>query len=248
MGNKLYKNLIDLGLNKNEAEVYLAMLSLGETSILGISRACSVKRTTVYSVIESLKKMGLIRSHQKGFKQRYVAEDPQQLYKIFDKKRQELKNNLSEFSALYNGEGGGGIIKQYDGVEAVKNIFDDILDDFGPGDEYLVISDSTKFLEQDEKYFKKFISRRSKKIINSRMLLQDSEIARKYKREEDFYRMQIRLLPGDVTLTTNLTITPKKIIIHQLVPPAMAIVIENKNVVKMNREMFELIWSSIENN
>lgn len=246
MGNRLYKNLIDLGLNKNEAEVYLTLLSLGETSILGISKACLVKRTTVYSVIESLKKMGLVRTHQNGFKRRYVAEDPKQLYKIFDKKRQELKNNLSEFSALYNNPGEGGIIKHYEGIEAVKNVFDSVLDDFGPGDEYLVISDSGKFLEQDEKYFRKFILKRSKRAVGSRMLLQDSSVARRYKKEEDVHKMKIKILPKDVMLTTNLTITPKKIIIHQLVAPAMAIVIENRNVVKMTKEMFELIWKSIE--
>ncbi|MEA2007220.1 MAG: helix-turn-helix domain-containing protein [Patescibacteria group bacterium] len=246
MGNKLYRNLLDLGLNRNEAEVYLTMLSLGEISILGISRACSVKRTTVYPAIESLKKMGLIRSHQRGFKHYYVAEDPEQLYKIFDKKRQELKSNLSEFSALYKGDGGGGIIKQYDGIEAVKNIFDDVLDDFEPGDEYLVMSDFNKFTGQDEKYFKSFISKRSKKMIDSRMLLQDAEIAIRYKRNWKLYKVRVKLLPEDVKLSINLTITPKKIIIHQLVAPAMAIVIENKNVVKMNKEMFELIWRSIE--
>ncbi len=40
-------------------------------------------------------------------------------------------------------------------------------------------------------------------------------------------------------------ITPNKVIIHQLSNPILAIVIENKNISRMNKEMFEIIWNSI---
>ena len=42
-----------------------------------------------------------------------------------------------------------------------------------------------------------------------------------------------------------MVITPKKVVIHQLNDPIIAIVIENKNISKMNKEMFEIIWDSI---
>ena len=67
--------------------------------------------------------------------------------KAMIKKRQELKENLSDFSALYNMEKGGGLIKYYEGIEAVKNVHDEILDEMRPGDDYSVISDSKKWME-----------------------------------------------------------------------------------------------------
>ena len=53
--DKLVKILENLGLSDNEARVYLASLSLGSTTIMKIAQTAEIKRTTVYSVIDSLK-------------------------------------------------------------------------------------------------------------------------------------------------------------------------------------------------
>ena len=61
----------------------------------------------------------------------------------------------------------------------------------------------------------------------------------------DKYYTNTKILPKNTTLTTNLVIIPKKVFIHQLVPPVMGIVIENKSIIQMHREMFEIMWKSV---
>ena len=56
------EKLEKLGLNKKEAQIYLAALESGETNIEGLSKKSKIKRTTVYDIVESLKEKGLLSS------------------------------------------------------------------------------------------------------------------------------------------------------------------------------------------
>ncbi len=60
---QLVSILNDLGLSEKEARVYFAALSLGPSTILTLSHAAELKRTTIYALVDSLKKKGLIAIH-----------------------------------------------------------------------------------------------------------------------------------------------------------------------------------------
>lgn len=243
--NQMFGTLVSLGLNENEAKVYLSALSLGPTTVLNIAKSAEIKRTTVYSVIECLKLKGLIVVEIKGFKKKFVAENPEKLETILDNRKNLLAKTLPEFAALYNLKGSEGSIKYYEGVEGVKSVYESLLKDIRYKENYLVISHLEPWLKLDGQFFTDFIKRRAKLNINIRMLLQDSSIAREYKKRERNFNERIKILPNNTSLITNLVIIPKKIVIHQLVPPIMAIVIENQSVVKMHQQLFEIMWNFI---
>lgn len=242
---KLESILINLGLTENEANVYLASLSLGPATILKISQAGNIKRTTVYSVIESLKKKGLMRIELKGWKKLYTAENPEKLEFILEEKKNQLASSLPEFMSLYNLKGGESFIKYYEGLQAVKSVYESLLRDIRPHEDYMIVSDQSKWQELDPKYFLKFLERRAKLNINIRLLLQDSEVARKVQKIQATYNEKIKILPKGTSLVTNLVVIPKRVVIHQLTPPIMAMVIENKSIIKMHQQFFEIMWQSI---
>jgi sugar-specific transcriptional regulator TrmB len=245
MDNKIQKTLIEMGLSENEASVYLSSLSLGRTTILKISKASEIKRTTVYSAVESLKQMGLMKLEQVGWKTFYSAEDPEKLEKIIENKKQELQKSLPDLKSLYSTEGGSSLIKYYEGIEAIKNIHEETLDEMKIGEDYLVISDSVKWMSVDKKFFEKFVEKRASKKLNNKLLLQDSEIAQQYKQNENIYNMEIKIFPKDIDLSGSITITPNKILIHQTTPPVMVMAIENKNIIRLQKQLFDFMWSSI---
>ncbi len=244
--NKLVEILKEIGLSENEASVYFTMLSLGSSTVLNISRTSKIKRTTVYSTLETLKQKGLVNIQVKGFKQFFVAEDPKKLENILEERRNKFKNALGEFSALYNLKGGESFIKYYEGIEAVKNTYEGLLKDIAPHDDYLVIGDQSHWIKLDPEYFQKFIEKRAQMNINIRLLFTDSKISKEHKKFEKNYNEKVKILPKDTALKTNLVITPQKIVIHQLTEPIMAIVIENKSIIQMHKELFEIIWKSLE--
>jgi sugar-specific transcriptional regulator TrmB len=245
MDNKLYKTLIDVGLSDNEAKVYLNSLNLGKTTILKLSKASEVKRTTVYSVVESLKQLGLMKIEQIGWKTYYSAENPEKLERIMENKKQSLMETLGDLKSLYSAEGGSSLIKYYEGIEAVKNAHLDLLEEMKFGEDYFVISDSAKWMSEDQKFFESFVEKRASKKFNNKLLLEDSEVARRYKQNEAVYNMQIKIFPKDVNLSASITITPRKILIHQTTPPVMVMAIENQNIIRLQKELFNFMWNSI---
>lgn len=244
--SKLTKILEDLGLSEHEALVYLASLSLGPATVLKIAEASEVKRTTVYSVVEALKHKGLMNIEVRGFKQLYVAENPEQLQVMLITKKEELKSSMPEFQALYNLKGGESFIRYYEGVEAVKNIYTQITRDCRPHEEILIISDQESWYKQDPIFFHKYLLDRAQSGIKARKLIVPTNDIEKYNWGTEAYNEEIRLLPLETKLVTNLVVTPRKVLIHQLVPPILAIEIENPSVVQMNKEMFEIMWKSAE--
>lgn len=243
--DKLVKILENLGLSDNEARVYLASLSLGSTTIMKIAQTAEIKRTTVYSVIDSLKQMGLMKIEVKGFKQLYLAESPDRLDSIISSHREALKGSLPEFMAIYNLKGGESFIKYYEGIEACKTVYENIIKEAKHGDFLLVVSDQETWYNQDPEYFRSFLERRSKVGLVVRKLLQNSPTIQKLGWGTPKFNEQIKLLPESTKLTTNMFITPRKVVIHQIIPPILAIEIETPSVVQTNKEMFEIMWRSI---
>ncbi len=242
---RLLTTLADIGMNENEAKVYLASLSLGPTTILKIARSTEIKRSTVYSVIDSLKQKGLLKIEVRGLKSVYVAESPEKLEVILENKRNEFKNSLPEFLALYNLKSTESTIKFYEGMENLKNIYLDTLKEIQPHDEYLVIANQKQWYQLDQKFSQDYIEKRAKLPITTKLLLQDSEISREHKKFERNYNETVKILPEETHLQTDTIILPNKIIITQTIAPISVIIIENQSVVQLQRTLFNLVWDSI---
>lgn len=247
--NKLLQNspiefLQGLGLSEHEAQVYYASLSIGPAAILKIADAAEVKRTTVYSVVESLQRKGLMNIEIKGPKKLFKAEHPEKLERILESRRHQLQQQLPELTSLYNLEGGESFLKHYEGIQGVKNAYESILASMGPHDFYYVVTDESRWHSLDEKYYEDFRRRRAKKVKEPmKILLQPSEAADRVIKFQQNFNTKAKLLPPEIVLTTNLIVTPYKVLVHQLIPPIFAIVMENGSLIAMHKQMFEIIWN-----
>ncbi len=243
---KLNSLLQNLGLSQHEASVYLAALSLGPCTVLSLSKTSRVKRTTIYSVIESLKDKGLITIKITGFKRRFVAEDPRKLQHIIEKKREELTAAMPELELLKHISDDTNSITYYEGIRAIKTVYEKLLEDVQQSSTYYVIGNQEFWYSRDKKYFQNFIERRGELARESgvkvKLLLQNSSITLQHKRAEVKYEEIIRILPKRVQFETNLVITDFRVLIHQLHEPDSALVIENPSIIKMHKELFQILW------
>lgn len=240
----LSKLLIDLGLTEGEAKIYLSALSLGPTTILKLATSAELKRTTVYSLARSLMQKGLMSVEVKGFKKLFVAASPDHLETMLENKQEHLRSAMPDLASLYNLKGGESFLRFYQGLAGVKSVYNDLLKSIRPHEDYLALGNLDQWIKQDPDFFKDFIERRAKLPINIRILMQDSKLAREHKRVERNHQATIRFIPAEAALTTNLVITPQRVVIHQVIPPIFAIVIENQSIIKMHKEQFELIWNT----
>jgi sugar-specific transcriptional regulator TrmB len=242
----LQKMLGKAGLSGHEAQVYLAMLQLGPAPVLKIARESGVKRTTIYAVIEALRARGLVGVEERGLKRVFVAENPSRLGRILEEQKQTLQSFFPELEALYTLRGNDSIIRYYSGVEAIRSVYDELLNELRSGDDYFVYGDPERWDLFDKEYFKSFIERRLRISINAKIILVASEKARSYKEQEQNYREEVQLLPEGVKIDTNMVITPRKIVTHPLTHPVTTIVIETSALVHMQHTLFKVIWDSLE--
>lgn len=243
---QLVKHLMEVGLKELEALTYLEALALGPTTILRLAKGTGIKRTTLYSIVEALQQKGLINLEFFGFKKRFVAAEPARIESILQQRREQFRQVLPDLEALANFTGDASSLKYYEGSEAMKGVYEGLIRDIRPHEDYLIVSDLKRWLDQDPEHFLTFIRRRAKLPIKIRLLLQDSPIAREHKRIERTFNETIKFLPPHTKLSTNLVITPQRVVVHQLIPPIFAIVIENKSIIQMHREQFEIMWKAIE--
>lgn len=241
---KLVEVLKNIGLSEHEAAVYFASLSLGPAPVLAISRSAGVKRTTVYYVIESLKMKGLMGEEQKGVKTIFFANSPDKLDAVLEERKELLEKNLSELNTIYSLQETEGTLRYFEGLEAVKSVYESLIRDIQQKDYYCVIADMARWHALDPAYFTKFVERRAKLNIDIRLLFTDSPKARESKQFERNWNQKVKILPAGTELTTSLIVTPQKVVIHQY-NPISAIVIQTKGAILLQKEMFEIMWNAL---
>jgi sugar-specific transcriptional regulator TrmB len=241
-----YKNaLTEFGLKENEVIVYLTALSLGPTTILKIATETHIRRTTIYEIIKSLTKKGLMSTELKGFKKLFCAMHPQNLVSIFENKKEKLQGIVPELTTFYKTGGNESAIKTYEGIESIISLYREILDSYRSGDFCYVIGDTDRFLAQDP-FFTKYVEKRAQMNVDTKIIMPDSPAARERKKYERNYNSTIKIIPPGTDLPANFTITKNIFLTQGLVSDPVAITTTNKDIINLQKNLFNIIWNSLQ--
>ncbi len=96
-------DLQELGLSKNEAAVFEALLSLGKANAARISKEAGVTYGRIYEILESLEGKGLVKVLPEKTKM-FVVSDPERLKEVIaDKKKalEELEKKIEAMKRLH---------------------------------------------------------------------------------------------------------------------------------------------------
>lgn len=235
----------NIGLSENEAKVYYAMLSNGPSNVQKIARASGVKRTTIYQILDHLQKEGLVRVELAGLKQKFAAEDPVKLEAVVEARSQALKDSIPSLRSLFVSDESASSVKYYQGMPAIRGIYNELLSKLKPNDYYYAVFDAEKWHGLDDVFLMKHVEDRAKLNVGTKLLMRDSEKARWRKQFEKNFREEVKILPADTSLDVDLVVTPQKLVMFQLSEPYIAFVIENKAAINMQKQLFDVIWKSI---
>ena len=125
--------LKSLGFSDKSAKIYLALLSLGPSSVRNLAEFCNLNRGTLYDNLKWLQEKGIITYYQKDTKQYFVADDPDRLKRLVENQQKELKEaeiklekTIPELQALYNRGGERPVARYYEKKE-IGQILEDVL-------------------------------------------------------------------------------------------------------------------------
>ncbi len=237
--------LSKLGFNEKEAAVYLACLENGPETITNISKYSRTKRSTLYHIIEGLLRKGFIVLVRKKHKTLYDAEKPRKLLTAIRAREQELERLLPEFDRIRNVHTHMPSLELYEGEEGIRNTYDDIYHSISNTSEVCFLTSI-----QDLKMYAPFVLEnyvsRIKQLQKYRVreLIYDDEAGRKYVKElrSQGFKHPCRLLPPEFPLFNDINIFGDKVAFFSYQKRSVAVVIENPEVSRSVKTLFEWAW------
>ena len=113
----------NLGLNKKEGRVYLALLSLGKTTAYNVSIKSGLKKPTTYVILEQLVEKGFALKIPRDKKQLFVAKSPQKCLAVMKKKLEFSENAMPELLAIKKQEGDKANVAYFDDIKGIKELY-----------------------------------------------------------------------------------------------------------------------------
>ena len=131
---KIIGVLGSLGVSRNEAETYMALLHIESVSIRKIAAFTGINRGTTYEALKKLMAIGLVSVKRSGKREQYMAESPEHIYSIIRDKRRDLmdaselaKKVVPNLLAHKASPEGRPLVRFYEGDEGIAIILKDVL-------------------------------------------------------------------------------------------------------------------------
>jgi sugar-specific transcriptional regulator TrmB len=240
------EQLTELGFSGKEAGVYLALLELGPSTTTEISRRADINRTTGYDILESLVSEGLINLIGETKIQKFVAESPENVISFLENKikqnQEKLKQAhilLPELLSVYNVKEKPKV-KFYEGIERVKEAFEDTLNTKGEILAYAVGTDMFKSVGRE--YFKDYTEKKVKNGIHVRVIAPNDEESREIvSKDKEELRESVLVSKEQFYFSTEVNIYNNKILTISW-KEKFAVIVESEEIANAQRKVFELAW------
>jgi sugar-specific transcriptional regulator TrmB len=236
-----------IGFSDKNAQVYMALLQLGPSSVRSLAEFCSLNHGTTYDALKWLQDQGIVSFYQKESKQQFVAEQPEKLMELVKKQSSNLEEAgrqverlLPELEALYHKGGDRPVAKYFDAKE-IALILQDVLDTCEAADERLYrIYSSSALREYLYDSFSTFSDVRVAKGIAVKAIAigEGGELRgldeRKWLKSAGVSPTYILIYPGK---TAYISLNAKQ--------EPIGVVIENRGVFETQKTIFDQLWNTI---
>ena len=120
------QELTKFGISEKGAEIYLVSLSIGRASVQDLAKRTNMKRTSAYSHIKELLKLGFMEKVPMGKREYYQATDPSFLESRTEAQLKRIKTILPDLLARQASSSTAPRVKIVEGKQAMKQIYDEI--------------------------------------------------------------------------------------------------------------------------
>lgn len=257
--NKIISTLEGLGLNNKEVKIYLASLSMWQTTASILWSKASIARSTAQYTCNSLVEKRLMNITPKWNSFLYSPEPPEKLISMVNKEYTQIEKKMlnthsimEHLNNLANPNAKLPKVKYYTGVDGIIDMFEDVLKDKNDIYGFLQISDdmnSEIFEYLNNTYAKK----RNSIWLNAYSIFNESELSKKIYEKSKNVNRQVLLIPYDIyPIESCIQIYWNKVAFYSYKNNDLTwVIIDNPNVAKTQKSLFDWMWNlakSINNN
>jgi len=242
------KYLQDIGLSGKEATIYLSLLQVDNASVLELSKKTTIKRPTVYVILNSLSKKGLVSQTTVGKKTKYIAEPPERLETFFQRRKQLLEEYarrapeiITELKSIDREAGERPIVKFFEGRDGIISMSEEIFSRAEKSTAYLIYPRDLveQFFTEAER--KKYRERRLKKNISAKVIYTYDKDSLPSDNTGERIKVDKQIYP----ITCDILIIDNIVKIAILGKKLSGILIESEDFATTFRSIFNLAFNNI---
>lgn len=241
------ENIINLltkyGLSERHAKVYLYLLEKMEDTVLEISRALNIPRTTTYSILNELKQQSLVSSFRKNKTQYWVSESIQQFPLLLEQKKVVLEELLPLLKQVAHfSKEKDSSVRLFTGKEGLKTVWEDIISYLETKKPQFVFAIShTDLYSVLPKYFPQWIERRRKSKVFAKLIVHNGH---QHLRSDS--GQEVRAMPEKYVFTGDLTIYGGKVALFIFNKDKLeSLIIDSPVFTNMIKGLFDFTWDSL---
>lgn len=240
----LLQSLYAFGFDDKEAKAYLAGLELGPATVLELSRRTQLARTTLYPILEDLRRRGYFRLGKTKRGSVYTAEPPRLLASQLEARSRRVAEVIPRLEAMAGTVREGAGVTLYEGSEGFRQLWQRI---FRSGvKEYRIVTSGVGLLEfvREPYLVERIIAERIRRGIKSWQLIVDSPDARKIIGKDREELRESRLLPKGTALpATTIIFGGEAAFITTRRENTMVLIASGETAVSL-RTLFDLLWQA----
>lgn len=237
---------VNLGATETQMQTYLKLLELGAQPASVIARHVGVPRTTMYLILEDLKKLGLVEEFERARIKFFKSISANKIKDLIEAKESKLQytkklleNNLSGLINLENKLSITPKVKFYEGRDAVMKLYEDVLKE---SNYYAFFNPEVKNPIM-EIYFDKIGKAICKNKLKVKDFVVDCKKGREYARKFNTAYHQIKVLPGEASFDADNIICRDKIyMISYGEKEVSGVEVFSESLAKSYMVMFEELW------
>lgn len=249
------EELLKLGLNKNEAKIYLAGLSMGPATAHNLAQYTKIKRPTTYFALGRLQELGLVLETVVQKKKMFQSQPPEKLERLTKRMRRKvidaelmLETLIPTIKKLPQVSAEEINVFIFRGHDALKNV---LLEVAASASSWYVFGSSAKILKQMGHGDLREILEEGEKLREKAgrpkiYFITDSAIlALKEFQENRPERREIKILPSAIKTGSVFIAYEDKLVIINLGAQPVATVIQSTEAVEVVKVMYQIIWKSL---
>ncbi len=231
-----------LGLNKNEAKVYYALLLKGEATAAELVKALGVHRNIIYDNLEKLLEKGLVSYVTEG-KKKFIAQDPQAIIEFLKSKKESVDKEIQiankfipEIKQILGSHTSKQEVSVFRGISGLKKVLAEIL----LVEKYWCVGVTNESVDiLGETYWKNY-NQKKKESKTEEWLLWNYDYRNTVIVSNS--RGHNKILPRELDQVTETIMWDNKVATFVFSKEPIVMIIENKEIFDAHRKHFEFLW------
>lgn len=237
------QTLKELGLTTAESRCYIALQSLGETSGRQLSIAMNAKRTTAYSLLESLVVKGFAEVHIQKKKRIYKTTEPREVALQIEKKLDHFLQLIPWLQSLRASTGETGGIRFFETRKELERFYLTLLQQY-KNKSYRIIGTERDWSRLSPSFLKEVHHLLKDLHIHTRMIF-SSDTPKISTKETKTALREVKYLPKQYAFRSTIDIFDDRILIVSPELQSVAVLISIPAMRDVFDAVFQILWDKV---